>query len=47
MHDRYNDPAYKKEITRLKVALMELKKEYDDTDADNPAMNEAVANYYW
>lgn len=47
MHDRYNDPAYKKEITRLKVALMELKKEYDDTDSNNPVMNEVVANYYW
>ena len=47
MHDLYNDPSHKKVITQLKVKLLQLKKQYDDTDRNYPEMIEVMANYYW
>ena len=40
MRNEYNNPAYKKTISSLKIELLRLKKQYDDEDKPYPELIE-------
>ncbi len=46
MNNVYNDPTYQEQIQTLKTKLLDLKKQYDDTDDSYPEMAE-VSQHYW
>jgi arylsulfatase A-like enzyme len=46
MNNVYNDPTYADEIKQLKTRLLELKKQYKDTDNKYPELT-AVRKQYW
>jgi len=46
MNNRYSDPAYKEDIKILKARLLQLKKQYEDTDDEYPEMAEVIQRYW-
>ncbi|NDV68835.1 sulfatase [Dysgonomonas sp. 25] len=46
-HNQYNNPEYKDIIYRMKREMLNLRYEVQDTDKDNPRMEEILQSYYW
>ena len=46
LHNRYNDPAYKKVIAELKEKLRRQRIELNETDANYPAI-QAIVDKHW
>ncbi len=46
-HNMYNDPEYADIIKEMKRELLELRKQYKDTDQETPRMQEIINTCYW
>ncbi|RHJ94945.1 sulfatase [Parabacteroides bouchesdurhonensis] len=46
-HNMYDDPKYAGVIKEMKQQLLELRKQYGDTDSETPKMQEIMERYYW
>ncbi len=46
LHNRYNDPAFKDTIKRLKVELQKLRQELNETDIKYPKI-QTIVNQHW